>query len=63
MLKNFLTENDILYHEVNVESNPEQMERVIKQTGQLGVPQVEINGKWIVGFDPYSILYELKKRN
>lgn len=55
MLKGFLSENNIPFKEVNVENNPEQMEKVVKQTGQMGVPQTEIDGQWVIGFDPESI--------
>ncbi|GIN19381.1 NrdH-redoxin [Siminovitchia fordii] len=61
MLKNFLKEKEIAFHEVNVESNPEKMKQLIKTTGQMGVPQTEINGQWIIGFDPNSIMDALKK--
>lgn len=61
MLKNFLKEKEIAFHEVNVESNPEKMQQLIKTTGQMGVPQTEINGQWIIGFDPNSIMDALKK--
>ncbi len=37
------------------------MKQLIKTTGQMGVPQTEINGQWIIGFDPNSIMDALKK--
>ncbi|MBP1917253.1 glutaredoxin [Lederbergia galactosidilyticus] len=37
------------------------MQKVVKQTGQLGVPQTDINGKWIIGYDPESIIEALNK--
>lgn len=55
MLKRFLSEDNIPFKEVNGENNPEQMEKVVKQTGQMGVPQTEIDGQWVIGFDPESI--------
>lgn len=60
MLKNFLSDQNIPFQEVNVESKPEMMQKLVRTTGQLGVPQTEVNGKWIVGFDPNSIIVELK---
>lgn len=32
---------------------------VMRATGMLAVPQVEINGHWIVGFDPGQIEQQL----
>ena len=60
MLKNFLSDQNIPFQEVNVESKPEMMQKLVRTTGQLGVPQTEVNGKWIVGFDPNSIITALK---
>ncbi|RST59188.1 glutaredoxin family protein [Siminovitchia terrae] len=61
MLKNFLKENEIAFQEVNVESHPEKMQQLIRTTGQMGVPQTEINGQWIIGFDPNSIMEAIQK--
>ncbi|MFA8439907.1 glutaredoxin family protein [Pueribacillus sp. YX66] len=60
MVKNFLSEQNIPFTEINVEQNPEYMKKVVEATGQFGVPQTEINGKWIVGFDPNGIMQALQ---
>ena len=60
MLKNFLSEQNIPYTEVNVETKPEIIDRLVKTTGQMGVPQTEVNGQWIVGFDPNNIMMALR---
>ncbi|HAM80653.1 glutaredoxin family protein [Ornithinibacillus bavariensis] len=59
MLKGFLSQKNIPFKEVNVEENPEMMYKIVKQTGQMGVPQTEINDKWVIGFDPESIIAAL----
>ncbi|NSL50984.1 glutaredoxin family protein [Calidifontibacillus erzurumensis] len=59
MLKNFLTNQNIPFKEVNVEKNPEIMQKLVQTTGQMGVPQSEVNGKWIVGYDPTAIMHAL----
>ncbi len=59
MLKNFLTQQNIPYNEVNVEENPEIMHQLVRTTGQMGVPQSQVNGKWVVGFDPNGIMTAL----
>ncbi len=61
MLKNFLADQNISFKEVNVETSPEMMDYVIRQTGQMGVPQSEVNGKWVLGYDPQSIMMALGK--
>ncbi|WP_339226663.1 glutaredoxin domain-containing protein [Oceanobacillus sp. FSL K6-2867] len=60
MVKNFLSEKNIPFKEVNVETNPEIMQKLVKTTGQMGVPQTEVNGQWIVGFDPNKIMMALR---
>lgn len=59
MLKNFLTQQNVPFKEVNVEMNPEIMQELVRTTGQMGVPQSQVNGKWIVGFDPNGIMTAL----
>lgn len=60
MIKDFLVEQNIPFKEVNVEKQPEMMQKLIKTTGQMGVPQTEINGKWVIGFDPNRIMAALQ---
>jgi len=61
MLKNFLSDQNISYQEVNVITNPAIMQQLVENTGQLGVPQTEVNGQWVVGYDPNSIMSALRK--
>lgn len=61
MLKNFLADQNIPFKEVNVEITPGMMEEVVRKTGQMGVPQSEVNGKWVLGYDPQSIIQALNK--
>ncbi|KAB7704457.1 glutaredoxin family protein [Bacillus aerolatus] len=60
MLKNFLESQNIPFKEVNVETNPELMNHLVNKTGQMGVPQTEVKGKWVVGYDPNNIMLALK---
>jgi glutaredoxin 3 len=60
MLKNILSEQNVPFTEVNVETEPEIMQQFVEKTGQLGVPQTEVNGKWVVGFDQNGIMMALK---
>ncbi len=52
MMKNFLEQNDVPYKEVNVQQDQEAANRLVQETGQMGVPQTNINGEWVLGFDP-----------
>ena len=61
-LKTYLKENQVSYREVNVASDTAQAEAMVRKSGQQGVPQTEINGQMIVGFDKARInqLLEIK---
>lgn len=59
MLKEFFDQNNITYQEVNVENDPNMMQKVVEATGQMGVPQTEIDGQWVIGFDPERIITAL----
>ncbi|KYG90604.1 NrdH-redoxin [[Bacillus] sp. KCTC 13219] len=60
MLKNFLSEQNIAFEEVNVETKPDIVQKLLNTTGQMGVPQTEVNGQWFVGYDPNNIMKALK---
>ncbi len=54
-LKNYLKHHNIRYREVDVSKNQQEAERMVKKSGQQGVPQTEINGTMIVGFNKGKI--------
>ncbi|AKM19256.1 glutaredoxin family protein [Geobacillus stearothermophilus] len=56
MAKNFLRAQGIPFKEVNVELDPEAARRLVETTGQMGVPQIEIGGRWVLGYDPDAIM-------
>ena len=51
MAKEFLTENKIDFEDVDLTSDQEAAEALMKKSGQMVVPQIEINGEILVGFD------------
>ena len=50
-IKTYLGENGIHYTEVDVASNPSKAEEMVRKSGQQGVPQTDIDGQIVVGFD------------
>lgn len=60
MVKDFLKDKGVEFEDVDVSVDQEAAQRMISKSGQMGVPQVEINGKIIVGFDKEAIEKELK---
>lgn len=60
MMKNFLKDINILFNEVNVQKNLAAANKLVATTGQLGVPQTEVKGKWVLGFDSNALMSLLK---
>lgn len=55
MAKDFLKQNNIEFTDIDVASNEAAAQEMINKSGQMGVPQLEIDGKIIVGFDKPAI--------
>lgn len=55
-LREFLKENNIEFEEVDVSKDEKSREEMIKKSGRLEAPIVEIDGKIVVGFDKKKIL-------
>ncbi|MET1249020.1 glutaredoxin family protein [Sporolactobacillus sp. STCC-11] len=56
MVKNFLSEKGLPFKEVNVQQDQAAGQRLVETTGQMGVPQTNVNGQWVLGFDPSRIM-------
>lgn len=61
-VKNFLRKHGVRYSEVNVASDQSAAQAMVSKSGQQGVPQTEINGEMVIGFDQAKLnrLLELK---
>lgn len=55
VVKRHLQENGVQYREVNVAADQKAAEAMVKRSGQQGVPQTEINGQMVIGFDKTRI--------
>lgn len=60
MAKQFLTENKVPFEDIDVAQNRTAAIEMIKKSGQMGVPVLDINGTIIVGFDIEAIKKALK---
>ncbi|MBI2143875.1 glutathione S-transferase N-terminal domain-containing protein [Candidatus Woesearchaeota archaeon] len=58
--KAFLKENNIQYSEVNVAADQKALQHMVDKSGQMGVPVIEIDGQFIVGFDKNAMKKALK---
>lgn len=61
MAKDYLRKNNIPYTEYNVAMNSEKAHEMVRKSGQMGVPVLDVNGKIIVGFDRTAIDQALKR--
>ena len=53
--KQFLKENGVLFEDIDVANNKAAAEEMVRKTGQMGVPVLDIEGQIIVGFDKERI--------
>jgi len=54
-LKSYLRKNNIKFTEIDVTKNERAGQEIMRKSGQMGVPQTEIEGRIIVGFDKAKI--------
>ncbi len=54
-IKRHLQENGVQYREVDVSRDQKAAEEMVRRSGQQGVPQTDISGEIIVGFDKTRI--------
>jgi glutaredoxin-like YruB-family protein len=59
-VKEFLKENNVAYHEINVAADHTAAQDMIEKSGQMGVPVIDIDGQIIVGFDKNALKKGLK---
>lgn len=57
--KAFFQEHDIEYTDIDVSSDPEAAQEMIRKSGQSGVPVIEVDGEIIVGFDKPRLMAAL----
>jgi len=51
MTKAFFKEHNVTYEEKDVASDHALAEEMVKKSGQMAVPVIDIDGKILVGFD------------
>ena len=59
-LKEFFKEKGIEFEEIDVSQDEKMRDDMIKRSGQMAVPVVEIDGQMVIGFDRGKILELLK---
>lgn len=59
-LKQFLKQHNIKFEDIDVSKDVKVQEEMIKKSGQMGVPVIDIDGEIIIGFDKEKITKILK---
>lgn len=57
--KQFFRENDVEYEELNVAESDEARDEMIKKSGQMSVPVIDIDGDIIIGFNTEKLKHSL----
>lgn len=50
-VKKYFEKKKIPFTEIDIEKNPDKAKRLIEKTGYSVVPQIQIDDKFIIGFD------------
>ena len=58
-VKQFLKESAVSFEDIDVSVDQEKAQAMIKKSGQMGVPVIDIDGTLIVGFDKEKIKEDL----
>jgi glutaredoxin-like YruB-family protein len=59
--KEFFRTQRVAFTEYNVASDQRRAEEMVRKSGQMGVPVIDVNGKIIVGFNRAEIERALKR--
>lgn len=51
MAKDYFNQKDVKYKEVDVSQDMAAAQYIVQLTGQMGVPVIEIDNEYVVGFD------------
>jgi glutaredoxin 3 len=61
MAKGWFKENGIRYTEYNVAQDTRRADEMMRKSGQMGVPVLDVNGRVIVGFKKSEIEQALRR--
>ncbi len=61
MVKDFLKDKKIDFEDIDVGTDHDKAEEMVKKSGQMGVPVIDIEGEIIIGFNKEKIEEALEK--
>lgn len=60
MVKEFLKKRGVEFEDIDISNDEEAVKELFQKSGRFDVPQTEINGKMILGFDKKALENELE---
>jgi len=54
-LKEYIRNKGVSFEDIDISKNEKELQKMIKDSGQMGVPVVDIDGEIITGFDKAKI--------
>lgn len=60
--KDWLKEHNIKFQEINVAEDPKAAQEMMAKSGHMGVPQIDIDGEMVVGFNEEALKEKLLKK-
>ena len=61
LAKDYFKDKDITYKEIDVAADPAAANEMVKKSGQMGVPVIEIGDEIVVGWNESAVEEILKK--
>lgn len=61
LAKDYFRQSGISFTEYNVASDQRRADEMVRKSGQMGVPVIDINGRIIIGFNKPEIDRALKR--
>ncbi len=55
LAKDYLRKHNIPFNDYNVAQDRAKADEMVRKSGQMGVPVLDINGRILVGFNPAEI--------
>ena len=62
MAKDWLKQKKVEFDDINVGIDQDKAKEMIKKSGQMGVPVIDVDGEVIIGFDRPKLEIALKKK-
>jgi glutaredoxin 3 len=59
MAKSFLAANTISYQDINVAEDRAARDEMVRATGVMAVPVIEVDGEFLIGFDEAALREKL----